>query len=120
MNWKYKSTGQPFDHQMRLYKPGSDPEAPDEMIANVWDARSDTDVFWYEDGIRQGKMAQRTGLDPMSVELHAGPSIPAKHNWVDPIKTSHLFYAAVSSESKKIVVEVGDNNGNIFTETLRS
>ena len=36
LSWTYKATGKPADHQLRVYAPGSDPTAPDEVVANVW------------------------------------------------------------------------------------
>ena len=114
----YKSTGKPLDHQMRIYQPGSDRKAPGELVANVWDADDSWQVFWYEDGMKKGKMARRIGADPLSVELHTGNQLPKKHPWVDPEKTGHLYYAPVSTEAKTVMVEAVNAEGKVFTTRL--
>ncbi len=37
LRWRYKATGHPDEHQLRLYQRGTDPTAPNEIVANVWD-----------------------------------------------------------------------------------
>ena len=68
--------------------------------------------MWYEERDRRGEMSRRTGLDPMSVRLHAGPEIPPKHTWVDPVRTRHLFYAPVRPGAK-VTVEATDRFGRV-------
>jgi len=119
ITWRYKSTGLPADHQMRIYPQGSDPTAPDEMVVNIWDWNRDWSAVWYEDGERKGPLAQRRGLDPLSVELHTGPELPPHRPWVDPRPTLHLFYAPVSPGAREIRVEATDGFGRVYTETLR-
>lgn len=114
--WHYQSTGKPSDHQMRLYGPGSDPSAPDELIANVWNWDPEWKVHWSEDGQLKGPMARRIGLDPLSVKLHAGEELPAKHPWVDPIPTGHLFYAPVSPQAQRVTVEAVDRFGRTYRQ----
>jgi hypothetical protein len=115
---RYKSTGHAADHQMRLYASGADPEAPDEFIANVWDADAAWSVVWYEDGIRTGRMARRVGTDPMSKRLYAGPDKPDKNPWADPRPTGHLFYASFNPDANRIRVEATDRFGRTYTERL--
>ncbi len=114
----YKSTGHLIDHQMRVYRPGSDLFAPDELVANVWDADDSWQIFWYEDGMRKGKMAKRVGLDPLSVQLHSGDNLPPRSPWVDPQFTNHLYYAPVSATAKEIRVEAIAPDGKVFSEVL--
>ena len=38
ITWQYKSTGYDRSYQMRVYDRGSDPSAPGELVANIWDA----------------------------------------------------------------------------------
>lgn len=118
IRWHYQSTGHDADHQMRLYPAGSDPHAPDEMIANVWDADDEWTVVWYEDGVRKGPMARRTGTDPLSEELHRGDDKPERRPWVDPIPTNHLFYAPVSDDAGTVRVEATDRFGRTYTASL--
>ena len=118
VEWRYKSTGHAPNHQMRLYPPGADPTAPDEFIANVWDADSQWTVVWYEDGIQTGCMARRVGVDPMSKRLYEGPNKPEKNSWADPRPTGHLFYAPFNPEATRIRVEATDRFGRTYRETL--
>lgn len=114
IRWRYQSTGQPADDQMRVYPMGSDPTAPDEIVANIWDADPAWTVVWYEDGIRKGEMARRTGTDPLSEDLHRGPDKPSKRSWVDPLRTDHLYYAPASDEATDIHVEATDRFGRTY------
>ena len=118
IRWRYQSTGHDAGHQMRLYPTGSDPSAPDEMIANVWDADDAWTIVWYEDGIRKGEMARRTGTDPLSEELHRGEDQPERRPWVDPIPTNHLFYAPVSDDASTLRVEATDRFGRTYSAAL--
>ena len=119
ISWRYKSTGHPPSHQMRLYEAGSDPTAPDEMVANVWDWNPDWAVRWYADGEPRGSMARRLGVDPLSVELHAGDDLPPRRTWVDPRPTHHMFYAPVDPGIREVRVEAVDGFGRRYTESLR-
>lgn len=111
LQWRYKATDRPPDYQLRLYPGGADPTAPDEFVANVWDWDPEWTVVWYEGGDRRGSMARRLGLDPLSVQLHTGPDLPARRTWVEPYRTNHLFYAPVSPDGKEITVEATDRFG---------
>ena len=116
--WRYKSTGRNVDHQMRLYPAGSDPEAPDQFVANVWDADPEWTVVWVEDGVRTGEMERRTGVDPQAKALYAGDDQPKKHTWVEPQPTDHLFYAPFNPDATRIHVEATDRFGRTYTAPL--
>lgn len=119
VRWRYQSTGRDAAHQMRLYRHGADPKAPDEIVANVWAWEPGATVVWYEDGVRRGAMARRIGLDPDAVARMAGPAQPPKRPWVDPVSTGHLFYAPASRAAAEVRVEYTDRFGRVFSETLR-
>ncbi|GAB4109230.1 MAG: calcineurin-like phosphoesterase family protein [Thermoflexibacter sp.] len=114
----YKTTGKPIDHQMRLYGAGSDKSAPNEFIANIWDADNTWKIFWYEDGMKKGMMAQRIGSDPLSVEKHFGNKLPQKHTWVEPQQTSHLYYAPFAKDAKEIRIEAISSTGKTYSQVL--
>ena len=116
--WRYKSTGQPFGHQIRAYEAGSDPAAPDEIVANVWGWDPEWSVFWYVDGERKGMMSRRTGTDPLSEHLYRGPDLPSHRPWVDPVPTSHLFYCPASRPGRAVMIEAIDQAGNTFTASV--
>jgi hypothetical protein len=118
VSWRYKSTGHGFEHQIRAYPRGADPNAPDEIVANVWDWDPDWSVVWYEDGGRKGEMARRTGHDPLSVKLHTGPDLPPRREWVEPYLTRHLFYAPGSRSANKITVEATDRFGRTYSTVV--
>jgi hypothetical protein len=119
VRWRYKGTGLAADAQVRAYAHGADPRAPDEIVANVWDWDPSWRVEWYEDGERRGTMSRRTGLDPLSVQLHAGADKPAPpRSWVEPMPTAHLFYAPASRAARSITVQATDRWGRTFTATV--
>ena len=118
LRWRYKATGAPAEHQMRLYARGSDPLAPEEIVANVWDADEGWVVTWFEGGDRRGTMARRTGIDPRSRMEHTGSDLPEHRPWVDPYPTRHLYYAPVDEAHGDITVEAVDRFGRRYTEAL--
>jgi len=118
LRWRYQSTGMPPRHQMRLYRPGAEKEAPELLIANVWGADDRWKIRWIEDGVPRGPMKRRRGLDPLSVNLHSGEDLPAKHGWVEPVMTDHLYAARPSPGAKEIFVEAEDPWGEVYREKL--
>jgi hypothetical protein len=118
VSWRYQGTGLSPDTQMRLYKRGADATAPDEVLANVWGWDESWRVTWFEDGQPRGVMARRKGFDPLSVELHAGPDLPKGNAWIDPVPTTHLFYATPSREAREVIVEARDAGGQVYRERL--
>lgn len=119
IRWTYKGTGLPADQQIRLYDPGADPSAPDELVANVWDWDPKWTVEWVADGEPRGPMARRAGLDPLSMQLHKGPTLPKKHGWVEPNRTDHLFYAPVAPSTREALVRATDRFGRTYSATWR-
>jgi len=114
LRWRYKSTGQPDDHQIRAYARGSDPTAPSDIVANVWDADDSWTVTWSEDGQPRGRMSRRLGMDPLSVRQHTGPDKPPRRTWVEPTRTDHLFYAPASPTAHEVRVEAVDPWGRRY------
>ncbi|MDH4046467.1 MAG: calcineurin-like phosphoesterase family protein [Gemmatimonadota bacterium] len=113
LRWRYKATGQPVEHQIRLYARGSDPGFSDAVIANVWDADETWTVVWYEDGERRGAMTRRLGMDPRSVIEQTGPDKPPRRGWVEPTRTDHLYYAPVAPGAD-VLVEATDPWGRTY------
>lgn len=118
LKWYYKAIGHDRQHQLRLYAKGSAANRPGDIVANVWNWDPQWKVVWFEDGKPQGEMQQQVGLDPLSVRLHAGEQLPAKHPWVDPSLTDHLFFAQPSPAAKEIRIEATDRFGQVYRETL--
>ena len=118
VKWYYKSMGQDRKHQFRSYPKGSNPDRPDDIVVNVWNWDPEWKVMWFENGQLQGQMHQQVGLDPMAVTLQAGDKLPAKHKWVDPTLTDHLFFARPSKDAKEIRIEVTDRFGQVYRDTV--
>ena len=120
VTWQYKSTGYDRSYQMRVYDPGADSTAPDEIVANIWDADPNWEIVWFEDGIRKGLMSNRLGKDPMSVKMHTGPDAPERRTWVEPVITNHLFYAPVSPDAKEIRVVATDRFDRTYVTAIQT
>jgi hypothetical protein len=118
LTWRYKATGANVDHQMRLYAPGSVPQSPGELIANIWGADDEWQVALYEGGMRSGRMKRRRRTDPLAVRLFEGPDLPPKHPWVDPVVTDHIFAATPDPARRDAVVEAVDRWGRVYSERL--
>ncbi len=113
LRWRYKSTGQGADHQMRLTR-----TAPDRMVANVWDADDEWTITWYENGIQTGKMTPIRGLDPLAERLYGGADQPDKYDWVAPHPTDHLFEASYDPTANRVHVEATDRFGRTYRTPL--
>lgn len=118
VSWRYKATGLPAEHQLRVYRRGAAAAAPDEVVANVWGWDPAWAVTWIEDGTPRGLMARRVGRDPLSVQLHEGPKLPARRPWVEPAPTNHLFYARPSPGAREVVVEARSGAGITYRERV--
>lgn len=118
IRWRYKATGRPADHQIRVYPRGADPRAPEEIVANVWDADPAWEVVWLEDGEPRGRMARRQGFDPRAEAEQTGPELPTHRTWVEPYPTTHLFYAPAPPGHGVITVQATDRFGRVYRETL--
>jgi hypothetical protein len=119
LRWYYKTTGAPASHQMRVYGPGADSTQAGALIANIWNWDPQWQVTWIEDGQTRGPMERYKGLDPLSVELHAGPAKPKGREWVEPVPTDHLFRCTPSTSAREVRVQVADRFGTQYTETWR-
>lgn len=118
IKWYYKSIGKARDHQFRVYPKGVLPDRPNAVLVNVWNWDPSWKVVCIEDDARRTPMQQHTGHDPLSVQLHAGAQLPAKHKWVEPTTTEHLFVAEVGAQTRQVRIEVTDRFGQVYTDTL--
>jgi hypothetical protein len=74
-------------------------------------------ISWYENGIKVGAPKKIVAVDPWSVELHTGPTLPQRRTWVEPQLTDHLFFFQPNS-TENLVVEVKDRFGNKYTKRI--
>ncbi len=118
LSWYYHPAGGKKSDQFRLYPPGKSLEKPKHVIANVWNWDPAWKVEWLKDGQAMGTMEQFVGQDPMAKQLYEGPSLPAKHKWVEPSLTDHLFAAYPGEGAREIMVKVTDRFGEVYTNTI--
>jgi hypothetical protein len=120
IQWYHKSVGYEKTHQFRVYPVGAVKEKPDAFAVNVWNWDPQWRVEWFEDEKDMGAMRQEISFDPLSVELHQGAEKPAKHSWVDPVLTDHMFFATLSPSAKKITVQVTDRFRNVYRQEIET
>ncbi|USD24747.1 calcineurin-like phosphoesterase C-terminal domain-containing protein [Flagellimonas marinaquae] len=120
VTWKYKSVGESMDHQFRFYKRGSHPEFPNSCALNIWNWNPDWKICWYENGDRKSHIHKVDATDPMSIELHLGKLLPERRPWVEPAKSDHMFFFEPGENLDKITIEVTDNFGNTYIQTIKS
>lgn len=112
-SWYYKSTGFPADHQMRVYFPGSVQEAPESLVANIWNADSAWKIEWLEDGKVMGEMEQFVARDPLTLSLIADRS-KLKYSWTSASPTSHMYRATPVNPNARLTVRATDRFGRVY------
>ncbi|MCC9138768.1 calcineurin-like phosphoesterase C-terminal domain-containing protein [Pontibacter silvestris] len=118
IQWYYKSVGKDKAHQLRIYPVGAVKEKPEHLSVNVWNWDPEWKVEWFEDGKSMGAMQRETAFDPLSVELHLGAAKPAKHKWVEPSLTDHMFFARPSASAQRVMVQATDRFKNVYKEEV--
>ena len=116
IEWFYKGIGHDKAHQLRIYPVGAVKEKPEHLAVNVWNWDPEWKVEWFADGKPMGEMQRETALDPLSVELHLGAAKPAKHKWVEPQFTEHMFFAQLPDAVQRITVQATDRFKNVYKE----
>lgn len=116
LRWRYKATGHPPAHQMRLYPPAA--AAPRLLRANIWNHDPQWTTELIVDGTPRGPLTQATRVDPLSEALHAGPALPARRAWVEPIATAHFFEATLPDGWRDARVRATDRFGTTYEEML--
>ena len=117
ISWYFKSIGKTKDFQLRAYPVGANPEQVGYITANVWNWDPEWKVFWYENGQRMGEMEAYTGLDPDAIKAFSDKSNLA-YKWIQARKNSHMFRTKSKSDSAKIMVEVNDRFGKVYSAHL--
>lgn len=116
LTWRYKATGFGDAHQIRAYARGAVPEAPHEIVANIWDWDPTWRVVWYEGGDRRGIMMPRVAIDPLARETLTPTKLPERHRWVTPFATEHLLFAPVDSTARgPLRIEATDRFGRTYS-----
>ena len=111
--WYYMGAGHDRDYQMRVYLPGATPEAPEDVVANVWNADSQWKIELLEDGVPVAEMTQFVARDPLTVSLIADRS-KLKYSWTSASANPHMFRARPVNPNAKITVRATDRFGNVY------
>lgn len=114
VEWYYKSSGFPCEHQLRAYKAGWHKEEPQAVVANVWNWDSRWTVEMWEDGVKTATMERFTGHDKAAYELCSDKK-KVVYEWIAPVPTSHLFKAVPTRADADIEIRVTDRFGNTYT-----
>ncbi|OOG74844.1 calcineurin-like phosphoesterase family protein [Algoriphagus sp. A40] len=117
LRWKYKGTGLDINEQFRVYQQGYHKDFPDEMSLNCWNYDPAWEISWFENGVKKGAAEKKLAVDPWSVELHTGPSLPARRTWVEPQLNDHMFFFKPESKDN-LVVEAKDRFGNVYSKRV--
>lgn len=117
LQWKYKGTGLDINEQFRVYQTGYHKDFPDQMSLNCWNYDPAWEISWFENGIRKGAPEKRLAVDPWSTELHLGPDLPARRQWVEPQLNDHMFFFKPESK-ENLVVEAKDRFGNVYSKRV--
>ena len=118
LSWYYKAVDKPKTHQFRFYKRGANPEFPNSCSINIWNWNPNWNICWYENGNRNAHVRNVKTTDPLSTELHLGKKLPERRTWVEPASTDHMFFFEPSDHIDEITIEVTDNFGNVYVETV--
>lgn len=117
LQWKYKGTGLDINEQFRLYPTGYHKDFPTEMSLNCWNYDPAWEISWFENGIKKGAPEKRLALDPLSMEMHTGPDLPTRRQWVEPQLNDHMFFFKPESKDN-LVVEAKDRFGNVYSKKV--
>ncbi len=118
LEWYYKSTGKPKEHQMRVYTGEDDPSFKGYVVANVWNCDPLWRVELYEDGVLSSVMERFEGYDPLAREIYSNKD-KLEHKWIYPSLSDKFFRAKPKSERSQKMVVVTDRFGNVYKESLR-
>ncbi len=116
LEWYYKATGKPADHQMKLYIQHTEPER--KILANIWNYDPAWTIEYSVDGIYKGLLGQIEGFDPLAYETLLGPDLPKPRGFAEPRKTNHLFQATIPPTARSITVIATDRFGKQYSETI--
>ena len=111
----FKSTGKDRNYQLKVYPKGSNADRPEAIVAKVWNWNDGWRVRWYEDDRFMGDMSQFYSYDPdylryLNGRLAVGDYVPTR--------TNHFFSAVPSPNAKQLRIEVIDDFGNVYNETI--
>ncbi len=113
LEWYFKSSGFPKEHQLRAYKAGWLKDEPQAVVANVWNWDSKWSVEMWENGVKTATMERFTGYDKAAYELCSDKE-KVVYDWIGPVQTPHLFKAVPTNVDADIEIRVIDRFGNQY------
>ena len=116
--WWYHSFGHLRDYQLRIYRPGTSKDHPNDIIANVWNYDDQWKVEWLENGKLMGRMTQFTGYDSEAAAICADKK-KVEYDWIAPAQTTHLFRATPKNAGARITVRATDRFGRVYEVGLQ-
>ncbi len=117
LEWYYKSTGIPSDHQMRVYTEKDDASFKGYVVANVWNWDPSWRVELYEDGLFSSVMERFETYDPLARDIYSDKE-KLEHKWIWPSLSDKFFRAAPKSMDSQLEVVATDRFGHQYRETL--
>ena len=118
VKWYFKSIGSDRSHQFNAYPVGASTQKPDAVTANVWNYDPAWKVYWYENDVKKGEMAQFKGYDFSIVDYIKRNNQNFKHKGIGAIQTDHMFFAVPESKTSKIKIEVIDRFGKVYSQEI--
>lgn len=116
LEWQYRSTGFPADHQLKIYV--KDIGADNKQVeVNIWDYDPAWKTEYFIDGRSGGSLEQFEGIDQLAYSTMLGPDLPKPRGFAEPKKTNHLFKARIPSATKAFTVTATDRFGKTYTAT---
>ena len=115
LEWHYQSTGQPADHQLKVFV--NDEASQKKLQVNIWNHDPAWKTEYWIDGVNKGELEQADIFDPYSYSTLSGPDLPNPRGFAEPKKTGHMFQAMVPSSMKEIKVVATDPFGKAYAVT---
>ncbi|RYY23685.1 MAG: metallophosphoesterase [Sphingobacteriaceae bacterium] len=112
LKWYYKSVDEDKNHQIAVYI--DDLNEQKRLTANVWNWDPAWKVEYWLDNQYKGVLKNEPGLDPLTVKLYKGPTLPAARSFAEPRPTNHLFVASFGTDVKQVKVVATDRFGNKY------
>lgn len=114
LEWFYKPTGLPKEHQMTIYVDKLTNQ--NRLLVNVWNWDPKWKVEYSLDGKPMGALQQQTGADPDAVRFNAKGKPAKGRAFTKPTQTDHLFMAHFTPGVKAIKVTATDRFGSVYVK----
>lgn len=117
VQWYYKSSDHPADHQMVLYAGKDYPQYEGYVVANVWASDPRWKIEASFDGGKAKSMEQFTTYDPAAQKMYASNE-GMDHSYVYPSAADHFYRIAIPEGATKATVIATDGFGNTYQKDI--